>query len=231
MTSEIKRKKAPVIDLFSQKRKNNNDEKIVRISPEYEGISMLYGNDANPGRLFKLKLIAWGLQKNGQVVGLVPWLNRVSASPTMTDPLNGHWEGYYDEQNGEIFYSPPDYKCNELKIGYDYQQSHHRQKDSAFVIQELPDQIGTHAVYGDSRQGGFFVTAVVSWRLVQNGTLEAMLINPNKVTQTPVLSGDESLYSVYKNPNFKYFFQYSIANKVKAQDPEVLKAMSALIRY
>lgn len=227
--------KAPVIDLFSRQTLQPGDEqRLLRICPEFDDISMLYSNDTNPGRVFKLKLIAWGLQKNGDVVGLVPWLNSVTACPTLTDPLNGHWEGYFNNLNGQVFYDAPKHKATELQAAYDYfcQQQHGSTKtDDDPVIQEIPDQIGTHAVFSDKDQQAFFVTAVFSWQLHLQGRVDGMLVDPTKVRQTPVLAGDKSLYPVSSSPDFKYFFQYAIANKIKTQDPEALKAMSALIKF
>lgn len=228
--------KAPVIDLFSRQPLQPGDEqRLLRICPEFDDISMLYANDANPGKVFKLRLIGWGLQKNGTVVGLVPWLNSVSACPTLSDPLNGHWEGYFNSLNGQVFYDAPDHKTAELEAAYDY-FCHHKQRlcntagDNP-VIQEIPDLIGTHAVFSDPEQQAFFITAVFSWQLYSQGRVEGMLIETGKVQQTPVLTGDESLYPVSSNSDFKYFLQYAIANKIKSQDPEALKAMSALVKF
>ena len=236
MTSEFQPRKAPVIDLFSRQTLHPGDEqRLVRISPEYDGISMLYGNDANPGKIFKLKLIAWGLQQNGEVVGLVPWLNSVTACPSLSDPLNGHWEGYFNSDNGKVFYDAPSYKTAELQAAYEFYRQNSNQPPinnaSDPVIQEIPDQIGTHAVFSDKHQSAFFVTAIFSWQLHLDGHLEGMLVDPEKIQQTPVLAGDDALFAVNTNPGFKYFFQYAIANKIKTQDPDALKAMSALIKF
>lgn len=228
--------KAPVVDLFSKQPLQPSDEqRLLRICPEFDDISMLYSNDAHAGKVFKLRLIAWGLQKNGDIVGLVPWLNSVTACPTLTDPLNGHWEGYYDSLSGEVFYDAPPHKTTELHAAYDYFCEHHHYSSQNIendpVIQEIPDQIGTHAVFNYGDKNTFFVTAVFSWQLHLQGLVEGMLIDPAKVEKTPVLAGDDSLYPVSSSPGFKYFFQYTIANKIKNQDPDALKAISALIKF
>jgi len=235
MANEFQPRKAPVIDLFSkQTLRPGDEERLVRISPEYDGISMLYGNDANPGKVFKLKLIGWGLQKNGEVVGLVPWLNSVTACPSLNDPLNGHWEGYLNSDDGKVFYEPPNYKTAELQAAYEFHRHNSSQPTnnniSDAVIQEIPDQIGTHAVFSHKDHRAFFVTAIFSWQLHLDGHVEGMLVDPDKIQQTPVLTGDEALYPVNTNSGFKYFFQYAIANKIKTQDPDALKAISALIK-
>ena len=69
---------------------------------------------------------------------------------------------------------------------------------------------------------------VVSWRLLNDGTMEAMLIDELKMLNTPVLPGDGCLYPADKNEDFRYFFQHHIANKIKAQDPEAMAAISLL---
>jgi hypothetical protein len=56
-----------------------------------------------------------------------------------------------------------------------------------------------------------------------------MLINDDKVIDTPVLPGDESLYTAKSDAAFRYFFQHHIANKIKARDPEALAAISMLV--
>ena len=56
-----------------------------------------------------------------------------------------------------------------------------------------------------------------------------MLIDDDKVVSTPVLPGDESLYPAKAEESFRYFFQHHIANKIKAQDPEALAAISKLV--
>lgn len=235
MASKLYPTKAPVIDLFTgQVLGSDVDERLVRMSPEYDGTSMLYCNDVNPGKMFKLHIIGWGLQYNGKVVGLVPWLNCICSCPTLIDPLNGHWEGYFDAANGDIFYEAPSYKVTELQAAHDYhchnlayQEAIHN--DPRVVIQEIPDQIGTHAVITDPIHKALHIRAVFSWQLHGDGHIEGMLVNPANVQQTPVLAGDDALYSANACPGFRYFFQYDIANKIKTKDPDAIKAISTLI--
>ncbi len=56
-----------------------------------------------------------------------------------------------------------------------------------------------------------------------------MLTDQTKVVSTPVLPGDECLYEAQAHENFRYFFQHQIANKIKAEDPEALAAISMLV--
>jgi hypothetical protein len=70
---------------------------------------------------------------------------------------------------------------------------------------------------------------VVSWRLLQDGTVSGMLIDDSKIHNTPVLPGDECLFEADKSEDFRYFFQHHIANKLKSKDPEALAAISLLV--
>jgi len=70
---------------------------------------------------------------------------------------------------------------------------------------------------------------VVSWRLHHDGALCGMLADPRKIENTPVLPGDECLYPAQSREEFRYFFQHQIANKLKAEDPEALAAISTLV--
>jgi len=63
---------------------------------------------------------------------------------------------------------------------------------------------------------------------LQDGTMEAMLIDEDKVINTPVLPGDSCLYAADKSKDFRYFFQHHIANQLKSQDPEAIAAISLL---
>lgn len=217
-----------VIDIFSGKPISDFDEKrIIRLSPELDGLEMLYSNDASNGRLFSLQVLCWGLKKSGEVVGLVPWLNQIMPCPELCDPLNGHWEGYYDPGIDDVFEEAPMHKVVELETAADYYEYQCDSPDD--IIQEVPDTIGTHAILsGDSFQS-LTLAEVISWRLYNNGSISGMLANQNKVASTPILPGDACLYPAHKNAKFKYFFQHHIANKIKSKDPEAIAAISLLV--
>ena len=70
---------------------------------------------------------------------------------------------------------------------------------------------------------------MVSWQLLSDGVVRGMLIDDDKVISTPVLPGDECLYSAKDEETFRYFFQHHIANKIKAKDPDALAAISMLV--
>jgi hypothetical protein len=217
-----------VIDIFTRKPLSASlSNKLIRIAPELDGLEMLYCNSENQDKLFSIKVLAWGLRTSGEVVGLVPWLDQLVACDEINDPLNGQWQGYYDEGVDELFYNAPLHKIVELETAADYYEY---QCDSELeVIQEIPDTIGTHAVLSADKFKSITLKEVVSWRLLQDGTVSAMLIDDSKIHNTPVLPGDECLFEADKSEDFRYFFQHHIANKLKSKDPEALAAISLLV--
>ena len=216
-----------VVDLFSGKPLNEVQDNIIRISPELDGLEMLYSNDTAVNKLYSLKIVCWALKESGEAVGMVPWLNKIVPCTEINDPLNGHWEGYRDPICNDIFYSAPNHKVIELETAaqyYDFDP-----EDEEVTLQEIPDAIGTRAVLTDNGFRSFVLVEVLSWRLMANGEVRAMLVDEDKVKSTPVLPGDSCLYSAQDHPEFRYFFQHRIANKIKEQDPEALAAISMLI--
>ena len=216
-----------VIDIFTRRPlSENSNTNLIRIAPELDGLEMLYSNAENPDKLFSVKILAWGLRVNGEVVGLVPWLDELVACDEINDPLNGQWEGYYDQGVDEMFFAAPLHKVVELETAADYYE--YQCDTDREIIQEIPDTIGTHAVLSTDGFHSITLKEVVSWRLLNDGTMEAMLIDELKMLNTPVLPGDGCLYPADKNEDFRYFFQHHIANKIKAQDPEAMAAISLL---
>jgi hypothetical protein len=216
-----------VVDLFSGKSLSNlKDERIIRLSPELDGLEMLYSNDVSEGKLFSLQVLCWGLRANGEVIGLVPWLNQLMACPDICDPLNGRWEGYFDPGIDEIFEEAPIHKIVELETAAEYYDYHSDSPDD--IIQEVPDTIGTHAILSGDGFQNITLAEVISWRLFNDGGMDGMLANQEQVVSTPILPGDDCLYPANENEKFKYFFQHHIANKIKSQDPEAIAAISLL---
>lgn len=217
-----------VIDLFTGKTYLPlKDTRFIRLSPELDGLEMLYSNEASQDRLFSLKILAWGLRANGDVVGLVPWLNDIVPCTDIQDPLNGQWEGYFDSGIDEIFFEPPIHKVVELETAAEYYD--YECENPQDTVQEIPDTIGTHAVLSEPEFKSLLLQEVVSWRLHNDGTISGMLIDEEKVESTPVLPGDECLYAAQGHKQFRYFFQHHIANKIKSKDPEALAAISLLV--
>ena len=134
-----------VIEIFSrQPYSSSNNQRFTRLAPEYDGLEMLYSNQSNPKKLFSIKILCWALQSDGEVVGLVPWLDDIVACKKIQDPLNGCWEGYYDSTNDEIFYEAPVHKIIELETAAEHYRDY---KVSNNIAQEIPDTIGTHVGY------------------------------------------------------------------------------------
>lgn len=217
-----------VVDLFTGKAYSSPlNRRIIRLAPELDGLEMIYSNESHPEKLFSVKVLCWALRADGEVVGLVPWLDDIMPCTEIQDPLNGHWEGYYDSGIDEVFFEAPIHKVLELETAaeyYDFECDTERD-----VIQEIPDTIGTHAVLSTDGFKNILLKEVVSWRLLNDGNIESMLIDDDKVIDTPVLPGDESLYAAKSDAAFRYFFQHHIANKIKARDPEALAAISMLV--
>ena|SRR3990167_1875725 len=227
MKTQTSADRSNVIDLFTRRPIDEVVDRVVRLAPELDGLEMLYTNDTSPDRLYSLKVVCWALRESGEVVGMVPWLNQIVPCTEINDPLNGHWEGYRDPGTNEIFYTSPRHKIMELELAEEYYHLEHVKEGQ--TVQEIPDSIGTHAVLTDNGFRSFILIEVLSWRLLADGTVHAMLVDEDKVKSTPVLPGDPCLYPAQEKKEFKYFFQHRIANKIKEQDPEALAAISMLI--
>lgn len=217
-----------VVSIFTGRPLSSNVPRTIRLAPELDGLEILYSNDNAPNKLFSMKILCWGLRENGEVVGMVPWLNDITAAVDISDPLNGHWAGYYDPALDSIFYAPPTHKIVELQSAAEY-YGYEEECDCDAVVQEIPDSIGTHAVLTMDGFRRFMLIEVESWRLYGDGRVAAMLINENQIQSTPVLPGDPCLFEAQSHPDFRYFFQHRIANKIKERDPETLAAISSLI--
>ncbi len=216
-------KQADVIDF--RQHKLNNTPVIRRLLPELDGLEMLYTND-NSEQIFSLKILCWAIWSDGRIDGLVPWINQLVPCRSLKDPLNGHWEGFMDPANGQIIFEAPKYKAEFLQNSSQYYPA--TSSDGNLVIQEIPDIIGSHAVFTNDDFDHFNIQEIHSWRLFNDGSLLAMAVENDQIHDTPVLPGDACLYSVLHRKDFKYFFQNSIANKIKAKDPEALAAMANL---
>ncbi|MEJ2743952.1 MAG: hypothetical protein P8176_16155 [Gammaproteobacteria bacterium] len=231
MTEENpKHEPSNVIDFFSGRPIDELTNRIIRISPEFDGLEMLYSNDTAPDKLYSLKIVCWAMREDGEIFGMVPWLNDIVPCTEIDDPLNGRWEGYRDPRREEIFYLPPQHKVIELESAFDYYTfDEDSTNNQNAIVQEIPDVIGTHAVLTDNGFRTFSLVEVYSWQLLNDGRLHGTLVNEEAITQTPVLPGDTCLFSAQEHTHFRYFFQHRIANKIKEQDPEALAAIAMLI--
>ena len=221
------KKSTNVVDLFSGKHLNQHkNNRILRLAPEMDGIEMLYSNDANPEKLFTMKILCWSLDSNNHVDAMVPWLTRLVCCHQLNDPLNGRWEGYYDTKHHRVLYEPPLHKIIELESSCDYFSK--EEYNSTEIIQEIPDHIGTHATFSDFKNNQLTLREVISWRLMGDGYIDAMLADFNTATNSPILMNDLCLYSARSRDNFCYYFHHSIANKIKSGDSDVLEAFNRL---
>lgn len=214
-----------VVSIFSRQQAK---QQIARLSPEYDGTEVLYSNDRHPDTFFSLKALAWARYKDGSVHALVPWLNRLTAENTLTDLSNGHWEGYRLAEGRVLFTQPPAYKIAELEAATDFFGTQ-AGTGKPVPIQEIPDTIGTHAVFNAEDEQTLELCEVVSWRLWSDGRIQAMVADEAAITSTPVLPGDDCLKPVQSLPRFRYFFQHGIANRIKEHDPEAMAAIAKLV--
>ncbi len=198
---------------------------ILRLSPEYDGMEMLYANDEHPDTLFSLKILAWARTTSDDTLAVVPWLKKLVTTEELSDPLNGHWVGYRLPESDYLFREPPEHKVQELDAALDF---FGRPSNGGAVVQEIPDSIGTHATFSNDHFETLSLTEVVSWRLYGDGRVQAMVVDESAVTQTPVLPGDDCLTAAQARADFRYFFQHGIANRLKERDPEALAAIAVL---
>ena len=202
---------------------------ILRLSPEYDGMELLYANDQHPDTLFSVKILAWARLENGETLAMVPWLRKLASAHELADPLNGRWEGYRLPESDYLFCEAPPHKVQELDAAVSFFGKPTFDNPARGLVQEIPDTIGTHAVLSDVKFQTMTLKEVVSWRLLQDGTVSGMLIDDSKLHTTPVLPGDDCLFEADKSEDFRYFFQHHIANKLKSKDPEALAAISLLV--
>lgn len=219
-----------VVDLFTRKPWSEQfSRRLIRLAPELDGLEMVYSNPTHPNRLFAIKILCWGLRADGEVVGLVPWLHDLLPCDEIDDAVTGHWEGYYDPGVDDVFFEAPLHKVIELESAAEYYD--YECENDSDITQEIPDTIGTHAVLSHDGFKTLLLKEVVSWRLHYDGTTTGMLVDESRITTTPILPGDECLYPVSEEADFRYYFQHHIANKIKAQDPEALAAISLLTEH
>tara|TARA_R110002167_G_scaffold30437_30_gene100750 strand:- start:6684 stop:7367 length:684 start_codon:yes stop_codon:yes gene_type:complete len=210
---------------FPQRPSRVEQHKILRVSPEYEGLCLLYAHHVlSRDKLYAVKILGWARLANGKDVALLPWLNGVARCIDLLDPASGQSQGYYDPAKERRFSEAPPHHLAALDAMVNYPLP----ADGGF-IQEFPDFIGSHAaLLGENKE--FELQPVISWRLQQNGDLEGMVANIKLATHFPILIGDACLFAVQNAPTFRYFFQYHIANQIKAGGPVATRALSQLLQ-
>ena len=240
-----------VINLFTGKSlADTAGQAIVNVLPETSGLRMLYASPSNPDRLVAIPLLCWGMRADGEIVGLVTWINEIIDCTTLDEAMDVCWEGYYDEANDMIFYEAPesivaqltvkarfaaqDASCRALPLlaveGGQYGiEQEAIVSSSTNICEEIPDLVGTHALLQNDDENSLTLTPVVSWMLGKDGELHGMLVDEDSVDKTPVLPGDECLYAASSNPNFRCYFQRDIAEQIRLQNPETMAAIEQLL--
>ena len=209
---------------FPLRHSREEQHRILSISPEYEGLCLLYAHHAlSREKLYAVKILGWARLADGQSVTVLPWLNRVHRCIDLNDPESGLAQGYYDPRSSRHFNDTPPHHIAALDAMSQYPQS-----ASEAIVQEIPDLIGSHAaLLGDDQQ--FVLEPVISWQLHNDGKLQAMVADLSLASHSPILSSDKCLYAAQGQANFRYFFQYHIANQIKAGGHIATRALSQLL--
>jgi hypothetical protein len=218
---------ARVIDLETMRQKQLAKRRLIRLSPELDGLEMVYRLASDPDSFYGMPILAWGLREDGEVVGLVPWMEALTPCHHIDDSEHGSFVGYRDPETEELMETAPPHKAYELEHAaayFDYEETR-----DITLIQQLPDTLGTHALCVDDDRGPWQLKQVFGWRLYSDGNTEALLADEKLIESTPVLPGDPCLYPGHSRHRMVYFFQRSIASRIREQDPGTLEALALMV--
>lgn len=227
MSASLSPRSAQVIDLETVRQRHQAQQQLVRLAPELDGLEMLYQLEANTDTCYGIPILAWGLNQDGSVVGLVPWLATLTPCQHINSQENGRFVGYRDPETEEIFTAPPEHKYDELLAAANYFE--YEASSGVTLIQQLPDTHGTHALCMDTPDAPWQMKPVYGWSLYSDGSIDALLVDENQVTMTPVLLGDDCLYNARAHHPRLYFFQRHIANRILEEDPATLEALALMV--
>lgn len=214
---------------FPSQRSKAEQRKILRLSPEYDGQCLLYKHQAlSSDKLYAIRILCWARLADGRTVALVPWLGGVSRCIDLDNPQTGQASGYYDPKSERCYSAPPEHHVTALNAILESRPASGKPGTSG-TIQEIPDMIGSHAAILNEEEE-YVLESVVSWQLCENGDMKAMLADPRKITQLPVLAGDPCLYAAQDNVGFRYYFQYHIANQIKNGGAMSTRALNKLLQ-
>lgn len=217
-----------VIHIADHIKKHQQNCQWVRLAAETDNLSILYSNQhMTSQKYYSMKILCWALSDDGEVFAVVPWMNKVTSCLDLNDNYYGQWQGYYNPVNQELFDEPPQHKVLELNSALDYFGG--LDGNPKTIVQEIPDTIGTHAMLNNKLNNQLTLTDVLSWQLLGDGHLEAMIIDEELIEETPILPGASCLYPASDNPDFRYFFQHHIANQIKSENPDALAAIALLL--
>ncbi len=212
---------------FPAQRSKAEQRKILRLSPEYDGQCLLYKHQAlSSEKLYAIRILCWARLADGRTVALVPWLGGVSRCIDLDNPQTGQASGYYDPKTERCYSAVPNHHITALDTVLENAPPSRTTNSQA--VQEIPDMIGSHAAILNDEQE-YVLESVVSWQLCDNGEMKAMLADPKKITQLPVLAGDPCLYAAQDNSGFRYYFQYHIANQIKNGGAMSTRALNKLL--
>lgn len=218
---------AQVIDLETMRQRQQARRRLVRLAPELDGLEMVYHLESSPDTLYGMPLLGWGLREDGEVVGLVPWMETLTPCQRLDDAEHGCFVGYRDPETEELFDEAPEHKVFELEHAasyFDYEDT-----DRVTLIQQLPETQGTHALCMDEGDAPWQLKQVFGWRLYSDGSVEALLADERLVESTPILPGDPCLYPGHSRHRVVYFFQRQIANRIRREDPATLEALALMV--
>lgn len=227
MAIPLSRRPAQVIDLDRMRQRQQARRRLVRLSPELDGLEMVYRLPAEPDFHYSIPLLAWGMREDGEVVGLVAWMESLAPCQQLDDPEHGRFIGYRDPETEELFEEPPEHKVLELERAaayFDYEDTR-----EAALIQQVPENQGTHALCMDDPHSPWQLKQVFGWHLYSDGRIEALLADEQDVEMTPVLPGDACLYPGHSRHRVVYFFQREIANRIRREDPATLEALAIMV--
>ncbi|ATJ81893.1 hypothetical protein ACFPTY_02845 [Halomonas beimenensis] len=218
---------ARVIDLETMRQRQQARKRLIRLAPELDGLEMVYHLPSESDAYYGMPLLAWGLREDGEVVGLVPWMERLTPCQSLEDPEHGHFIGYRDPETEELFEDPPDHKVTELEQAAAYFE--YEATEEPTLIQQLPETQGTHALCMDDSGEPWQLKQVFGWRLYSDGAVEALLADERLIDSTPILPGDACLYPGHSRHRVVYFFQRQIANRIRREDPATLEALALMV--
>lgn len=226
MGASLSPRSAQVIDLETVRQRQQAQKSLTRLAPELDGLEMVYQLDSDPENYYGMPILAWGLREDGQVVGLIPWMDTLTPCHRLDSHENGCFVGYRDPETEEIFTEPPEHKWHELTSAADYFD--YEASPEVTLIQQIPDTLGTHALCMDSTKAPWQMKPVYGWNLYSDGNVDALLADEDKATMTPILLGDTCLYSARSCHPKLYFFQRHIANRILEEDPATLEALALI---
>lgn len=227
MAISLSHRPAQVIDLETMRQRQLARRRLVRLSPELDGLEMVYQQSADPDTHYCMPVLAWGLREDGDVVGLVAWMETLTPCQQLDDAEHGQFIGYRDPETEELFDYPPDHKVHELQQSAAYFDYEEMQETA--LIQQIPESHGTHALCMDDNQSPLQLKQVFGWDLYNDGRIEALLADEGKIEMTPVLPGDSCLYPGHSQHPVVYLFQRDIANRIRDEDAATMEALAITV--